>query len=71
MSYSSAFKLKVISFAKNANNSAASWQFAISEMLVQDWRKKQSVLENIQRTIKTLRHGKASFLELEKALAGY
>ena len=49
MPYSTAFKLKVISFAKNANNSAASWQFGISEKLVGDWRKKQFVLQNIPR----------------------
>ena len=61
MLYSAAFKLKVISFAKNANNSAASWQFGISEKLVQDWQKKQSILENIPRSKKALWHGKAIF----------
>ena len=34
MPYRAAFKLKVISFTKNANNSAASQQFGISKKLV-------------------------------------
>ena len=68
MSYSAAFKLKVISFAENANNSAASRHFGISEKLVRDWRKNQSVLENIPKSKKALRHGIASFPKLEKAL---
>ena len=37
MSYSIAFKLKVISLAKTTNNSAASQQFGIAEKLVRDW----------------------------------
>lgn len=69
MSYSAAYKLKVISVAEDSNNCAASRKFGISEKLIRDWRKKKSELLNIPKTKKALRHGTPSFPELEKALS--
>lgn len=67
-SYAAGFKLKVISFAEESNNCAASRQFGIDEKLIRDWRKNKAKLENIPKSKKALRYGKTPFSELEKDL---
>jgi len=43
-SYNAQFKLKVIKFPEENNNSAADRPFAVSEKLVRDWRKQKKYL---------------------------
>jgi len=37
--YTAQFKLAVITYAENSNNSAAGREYGVSEKLVRDWRK--------------------------------
>ena len=39
MKYEARFKMKVVEFAQNMNNSAAARRFSDNEKLVRDWRK--------------------------------
>ena len=66
--YDAQFKLKVIKFAKENNNSAVDRHFAVSEQLVRDWRKQKKYL--FERTKRTKRYGVSPYIKLEKALNG-
>ena len=67
-SYDAQFKLKVIKFAEENNNSAADRHFAVSEKLVRDWRKQKKYLFEMPRT----KHYRVSlYIKLETALNGW
>lgn len=67
-SYTARFKLKVISFVEQSNNSAASRQFVVYEKFIRDWHKNMAKLENIPKSKKALQNGKSPFSELENVL---
>lgn len=71
MCYSAGFKLKVVFFAEQSNNCAASRQFGVSEKQVRDWRKMKASLETMPKSKKALRRGTASFPEIEQTLYDY
>ena len=67
-SYAAGFK--VISFAEESNNCAASCQFRFYEKLIHDLCKNEAKLKIPPKSKKTLWHGKSPNLELENVLLG-
>lgn len=70
-SYTAKFKLEVASYAESTNNCVASREFGVNEKMIRDWRKKVHLLKKIPKSKKALRHGSASFQELEKVLSDW
>ena len=66
--YDAQFKLKVIKFVKENNNSATDRHFAVSEKLVRDWRKQKKYLFEMPRTERAKRYGVSPYIKLETAL---
>ena len=57
--YSAQFKLAVIRFAENSNNSAAEWAYGISEKLVKNWNKMSAkLLEKLKMKYSVLTEAK-------------
>lgn len=67
--YAAGFKLKVVAFAEQSNNSMAARHFTVNEKLVRDWRKKKGELSLMPITKKAARGGMAMFPALEEKLA--
>ena len=63
--------LKVLSFAKESNNCAASHKFKIYEKFICDWCKNTAKLENFAKSKKALQYGKFPNLELENLLCDW
>ena len=61
-------RIKVISFAENINNCAASHKFGVNEKLIRDWSEKHGELQQIPKSKKALQHGTMAFLNLENFL---
>ena len=64
-SYTSAFKLQVLEYAKEHGNRPAERHFGVSEKLVRDWRKKEDVLLTMKRTKRAMRGHKPRWAALE------
>jgi len=47
--YTAQFKLAVITFAENSNNSAAGREYGVSEKLVRDWKKVSTRLSEMPK----------------------
>ena len=69
MKYEARFKMKVVEFAQNMNNSAAARRFGVNEKLVRDWRKNIDKIKLLPRTKCADRSGKCHWPELEESLA--
>ncbi|KAK2158053.1 hypothetical protein LSH36_178g04112 [Paralvinella palmiformis] len=67
-SYDAQFKLKIIKFAEENNNSAADRHFAVSEKLVRDWRKQKKYLFEMPWTKRAKHYGVSLYIKLERAL---
>lgn len=61
--------MKVVTFAKERNNSAAARQYGVTEKMVRDWRSKEEALKNIPRTKCASRGQAAHWPVLEKHVA--
>ncbi|KAG7172720.1 Pogo transposable element-like 11, partial [Homarus americanus] len=68
MKYNASFKLKVVRFAKESNNSAAAREFGVNEKQVRERKKAEEKLIDIPRTKCALRRGKQQWPELEEKL---
>ena len=68
MSYTAAFKLKVIEYAeKNGGNRSSQQQFGVNEKQVREWRKKKAELESGSKSSRSQRVGvKPYWPELEQ-----
>ena len=66
--YSAKFKLQVVKFAKNTNNSAAGQEFDVNEKLVRDWRRHIEKIRAMPKNKCTDWGKKYQWPELEKEL---
>lgn len=67
--YNAAFKLEVVCFAEQHNNSVAARHFSINEKQVREWRKKKVELAQMPTCQKAARGCPPMFPELENKLA--
>lgn len=67
-SYTSAFKLKVISHAANTSNRAAAKHFSINEKQIREWKKNQVSLQKLPSTKRADRGQLCKWPELEREL---
>lgn len=70
-SYNAEFKLKVIHFAEQSNNSVAARHFTLNEKQVREWRKKKDEISKSPKLMKAARGHKPSFPALEEKLADW
>lgn len=68
LSYDTAFKLKVIEYAEQRNNSVAAREFGVSTKQVREWRKAKNVLKTLPRKKKAMSGKTAQFPKLEEKL---
>lgn len=68
-SYEAGFKLKVVAYAEETNNSAAARRFSVNEKQVRMWRKNQKILERMPKHKKAARGLSAKFPQLEEQLS--
>jgi len=71
VSYTSAFKLKVVSVAQEKGNRAAARHFDINESCIRLWRKQAPQLQQMPRSKRANRGSKAHFPELEQSLLNF
>ena len=69
--YTVQFKLAVITFAENSNNSAAGQEYGVSEKLVRDWRKISTRILEMPKKRCADRGKMSKHPEMEKALADW
>ena len=67
-SYTAGFKLKVIQYAEENNNSIAAREFSINESVIRSWRKKKPEIKATPKCKKALRFKTSPFGKLEDAL---
>ena len=67
-SHSAAFKLKVIKYAEDHNNSAAGREYQVNEKLVRDWIKKKDIIEKMPKKKCAMRGLKCKWPALENTL---
>lgn len=66
--YEAGFKLKVVAFALETNNSVAARRFSVNEKQVRMWRKNQAALKKMPKHKKAARGLSVAFPELERQL---
>ena len=71
ISYTAAFKLKVIQFAEAHNNSAAAREFEVPESNVRLWKQQKEDLTEMPKSKKARRGKQAEHPDLEKDLTDW
>ena len=68
ISYTTRFKLNVVTYALEKGNREAARQFQVDEKNVRRWRSQQEKLKGLHRDQRAARYCPAKFPELEKEL---
>lgn len=67
-SYTAAFKLEVLKYAKENGNRPTERKYGVSEKLVRDWRKKEDTLSSMKKTKRAMRGNKPRWQDLENEM---